>query len=76
VRVWVCQQCIRAYRSAALQELRQRIKHLAYGHDRATAALKQEGDAAVRATADENARRLVEDYQEKAALRALNREQV
>lgn len=58
-----------------MQELRQRIRHLSYGHERATIGLKQEGDAALRAAADAAGRRQLEDYQEKAVLRRLGREQ-
>ena len=58
------------------QELRQRIKHLVYGHDRAVAGLMAESDAAGAAAAAANRRRLAEDYAERTALRALGREQV
>ena len=58
------------------QELRQRLRHAAYGHERAAAGLRQEGDAAARAVADDGARQKLEDYQEQASLRALGREQV
>lgn len=57
------------------QELRQRIKHLAYGHDRFVTSLKHETDAATAASADAARRRLDEDFAERASMKALNREQ-
>ena len=59
-----------------LQELRQRMKHLAYGHTRVVAALKSDADAANAANVAASSRRLVEDYAERTALKALGREQV
>jgi hypothetical protein len=58
------------------QELRQRIRHLSYGHGRAGVKLKQDADAALHAAAQAESRQRLEDYQEKAALRRLGREQV
>jgi hypothetical protein len=58
------------------QELRQRIRHLSYGHGRTVIKLKQDADAALHAAAEAESRQRLEDYQEKAALRRLGREQV
>lgn len=65
------QRCLRTQ-----QELRQRIRHLSYGHGRAVIKLKQDADAALHAAAEADSRQRLEDYQEKAALRRLGREQV
>ena len=63
-------------RLSTLQELRQRIRHLSYGHGRAVIKLKQDAEAALHAAAEAESRQRLEDYQEKAALRRLGREQV
>jgi hypothetical protein len=61
--------------TSCMQDLRQRIKHLVYGHDRSVAALKSEADAAAASTLAASSRRLNEDQAERATIKAFSREQ-